>query len=201
MVAIVAADQLARAAEVVRDGGVIAYPTDTFYGLGCDPFAVAAVERLFSIKRRDANKPILLIAADLEAARRCVSTLPGELERLWPGPLTVVLAAGAAAPPAITGESGSVAVRVPDHDLARELARQCGGLLTATSANLSGAPAKVTARDVADELGDRIDLVLDGGRLTGGQPSTLLDLRITPARLLREGPMSVDRIAAAGIGL
>ena len=188
---------LAVAVEVIRRGGIVAYPTDTLYGLAADPASDAALERLFDIKKRDRTKAIPLIAADVEQA--CVVGQFGADElrvarRFWPGPLTVVVTARAALSRLAAADDGTVAVRVPAHLLARELAAAFGRCITATSANLSGHPPTAAPDDVAAALGDRIDLLLDGGAAPGGAPSTIVSVRDGAFTLVRAGAIASDRV-------
>jgi len=185
---------LSRIAEVVRQGGVIAYPTDTFYGLGCDPFHEAAIDRLLAIKQRERGKPILLIISDLSLVDQLTSERSQRFERLsqrfWPGPLTLVLRAAECLPLTVTGETGTIGIRLPDHALCRQIASAAGGVLTGTSANLAGQPSAATAEAVLRQLGESLDLLVDGGPTPGGAPSTVLDLTQDPPRLIREGAVS-----------
>jgi L-threonylcarbamoyladenylate synthase len=197
------ADAIDRALEVVRCGGLVAYPTDTVYGLAADPANDAAVERLFAAKRRRPDQSTPLLVAGAEDAGRIAAAVPAVARELmrafWPGALTIVLAKAAAFHSrAVTGDT--VGLRVPGHDVARALAAALGGPITGTSANLAGGPEPLTAADVVAQLGDAIDLVLDGGPCPGGVPSTVVDCTATPPRIVREG--AIDREAlgrAAGV--
>jgi L-threonylcarbamoyladenylate synthase len=185
------ADELNHIADVIRGGGVIAYPTDTFYGLGCDPFNERAVEQLFAIKQRERGKPILLIVSDVSFVYWLTSEQTALFERLsqrfWPGPLTLVLRASERLPSILTGETGTIGIRLPDHKLCRRIVYAAGGALTGTSANLSGRLNIATADGVIEQLGDAVDLIVDGGPTAGGAPSTVLDLTQDPPQLIREG--------------
>lgn len=184
------------AAQLVRGGGLIVYPTDTVYGLGCDPRNAAAVDRLFAAKNRE-PKPIPVLCDAIERVRILAEVTPGA-ERLaaeyWPGQLTIVLPLKESVAPKIHQGSGTVAVRIPGSDLCRELIRDCGGLLTGTSANLSGRPPCKTAADAEEQLGEAVDLILDGGRLEG-LPSTIVALRENGIEVLREGAVRVSEEA------
>lgn len=186
-------ERLNRIADMVRQGGVIAYPTDTFYGLGCDPFNPTAIERLFAIKQRERDKPILLIISDPSLVIWLTAERNERFERLsqhfWPGPLTLVLRASERLPSALTGETGTIGIRFPDHALCRRIVSAAGGVLTGTSANLTGQPSAVTAEEVPNQLGKSLDLIVDGGPTPGGAPSTVLDLTQDPPRLIREGAL------------
>ncbi len=182
------------AARIISAGGVIAFRTDTFYGLGVNPFNVAAVAKIRELKGREENKPILLLLADVSVVGRFIEDQSAIFDRIakrfWPGPLTIVGRAVADLPPEITAGTGTVGVRIPDDASVRELVRECGGALTATSANPSGLPPARTAQEVRDYFGDAIDLVIDGGEVTATEPSTVLDATTTPPRVIREGAVS-----------
>lgn len=196
--AVVDARAIEEAARVVGAGEVVAYPTDTLYGLAVDPTGDDAVARLFAIKGRDEGRAIPLIAADLDDVERRVGRLTPLARRLaaahWPGPLTLVVESrsGLAAP--VVARDGTVAVRVPDHAVARALARAAGGVITSTSANRSGEPPAQTAADVAAALGEAVALILDGGACRGGPPSTLVDVTGTEPTLVRAGAVPWARV-------
>ena len=186
------------AIDAVLRGGVVAFPTDTFYGLAADPRSSAAVRRIFEIKERPQDQPIPLIAADLDQVRAHVGSLSVLAERLadafWPGPLTLIISASTELCQEVHLGTSRVAVRVPDHAIARALAAGVGCAVTSTSANISGAPPAVALDDVVASLGDRIDAAVDGGRLTGGLPSTIVDTTgVTPV-LIRPGAVAWDRV-------
>ena len=174
---------------------MIAFRTDTFYGLGVDPFNAAAVAKIRELKGREENKPILLLLSDASVADRFIAdrseAFEDVAERFWPGPLTIVGVAVSELPPEITAGTGTVGVRVPADDDVRELVRVCGGALTATSANPSGKEPARSAQEVLEYFGDGIDLVIDGGEVTATQPSTVLDVTTTPPRVVREGGIRV----------
>ena len=189
---------LVRAAvDLMVAGKLVAYPTDTLYGLAADPRDAFAVEHLFDVKGRGREVAIPLIAADLVQVD-VVGTLTETGRRLarafWPGPLTVVIEAVPGLSRRLLGGGDSVAIRVPDHAVARLLASVLGHALTATSANRSGAPAPASADDVVATLGADVALVLDGGVLEGGLPSTIVDVRGTRPVLLREGRLAWNRV-------
>ena len=185
----------ARCREVVRARGVIAYPTDTFYGLGADPRDPEAVKRIFAIKGREAGQPILLLLRDRSevAAWASVVTPSAErlMERFWPGPLTLVFPAAPHVLPELTGGGGTIGLRVPGNELTRELLRNLGTALTGTSANRSGGRDPRTVKEVMREVGDRVDLVLDGGATTGDRPSTVVDVTVEPPRIIRQGAIDI----------
>lgn len=179
------------AAEIISRGGVIAFRTDTFYGLGVDPLNPTAVTQLKQLKGREDNKPILLLLADESVADRFIAERSGAFDdiarRYWPGPLTIVGPAVVTLPVEITAGTRTVGVRVPADESVRELVSQCGGALTATSANPSGSEPARSAAEVFGYFGGRIDLILDGGEVTATEPSTVLDVTTSPPRVIREG--------------
>jgi L-threonylcarbamoyladenylate synthase len=185
------------AVETLAAGGVVAFPTDTVYGIGADARRPAAVAELYIIKRRPPDKAIPLLVASLDDALPFVSEVPEAARALitafWPGALTLVLPIAGGVPPIISAGPG-IAVRMPDHPVPLALIRRLGAPLASTSANLSGAPAPLDAGAVAEQLGRRVDLILDGGRAPGGQASTVVDLSVQPARLLRLGPISAEHL-------
>lgn len=180
-----------RAARIVSEGGVIAFRTDTFYGLGADPFNAKAIARIRELKGREDNKPILLLLSDASEADRFIADRSQAFEevarKFWPGPLTIVGVAVVDLPEEITAGTGTVGVRVPADPDVRELVRLCGGALTATSANPSGSEPARSAKEVVEYFGERVDLVIDGGEVTATEPSTVLDVTASPPRVIREG--------------
>jgi L-threonylcarbamoyladenylate synthase len=183
---------LARAARLVKSGGLIVYPTDTIYGLGCDPMNEAALERLFNAKRRDA-KPIPVMCDSVESALRLVSLSPRAREiatRYWPGALTIVAPMSGELPRLIHQGTGTVGVRVPNSGLCIELVRECGGILAGTSANISGRGPCRSAEEASAELGSAVDLILDGGRLESAE-STVIRVLEDRIEVLRQGGVRV----------
>ncbi len=180
-----------RCGDVISSGGVIAYPTDTFYGLGADPANPLAVKRLFEIKDRQEDQPILLLLADAKDVIAWAADITPHasvlMKRFWPGPLTLVFKAKAGVLRELTAGTGTIGLRVPGSELTRGLIRFLGHALTGTSANLSGRPSLRTARETAEAIGDLADLILDGGETAGGKPSTVVDVSIDPPRVIREG--------------
>lgn len=179
------------AARVVAGGGVIAFRTDTFYGLGVDPFNRQALNRIRDLKGREDNKPILVVISDAVEADRFISERSNLFEiastRHWPGALTLVLKARDDIPDELTAGTGTIGVRLPDDSDVRALVRACGGALTATSANLSGTAPARTAAEVAKYFPDGVDLIVDGGEALSNQPSTVLDVCGDVPRVIREG--------------
>jgi L-threonylcarbamoyladenylate synthase len=186
------------ALDALRRGGLVAFPTDTVYGVGAMAFDVAAVERIYAAKGRAAGKALpILLAEQSSLPEVAADPSPDALrlaETFWPGPLTIIVRKRSVVPDAVSAGT-TVGVRVPAHPVALELLYASGPLAT-TSANPSGARDPMTADDVAAGLGDRIDLILDGGRLPGGTPSTVVDCTVSPPSLVREGPISMDLILA-----
>jgi L-threonylcarbamoyladenylate synthase len=196
-----------RAAQVTAAGGLVAFRTDTFYGVGADPFNPAALELVNALKGRD-GKPILVLAADAWEAERLLGARTRSFELLaarhWPGALTLVGAARAEVPELLTAGTGTIGVRLPEDAEARAIVRACGGLLTATSANPAGRPPARTAAEVADYFPDGLGLVIDGGTTRTELPSTVIDVTGPRPRLIREGVVTraelQGTLLAAGLG-
>lgn len=188
------AASLLKAAEFLRSGELVAFPTDTVYGVGAICWDEAAVARLYTAKLRSLDKaiPILLAdATDLALVARELPPLAVKLgEAFWPGALTLVVGKGPRVPAEVTAGGDTVAVRIPDHELTRALIRLAGAPLATTSANLSGEPAPVTAGEVAAQLAGRVAMILDGGRCPGGAASTVVDVTGPAPRILRPGPIT-----------
>jgi len=189
---------LARIIDILKSGDVIAYPTETFYGLGADAFNPAGVDRIFDIKGRDQRNPIPLIIGKIEMLGKLVVEIPGNatrlIEKFWPGPLTLVFSAADSINPALTGGTGKIGVRLSSHPLARKLSEGISGPLTATSANLSGAGECVSAGEVIRGLNERISMVVDGGETPGGKGSTVIDITVDPPKIFRHGAVSAEAI-------
>jgi L-threonylcarbamoyladenylate synthase len=187
------------ALDVLKHHGLVAFPTDTVYGLGAAVFDPIGVDRLYGVKGRNQNKAIAVLLSDPDQLELVARDLPAFARRLaaafWPGPLTLVVPKHPDVPGAVSSDE-TIGVRIPDHELARSLIARAGPLAV-TSANLSGRGNTQTAREVLDQLEGRIDLVLDGGRAPGGLPSTVLDCRTEVFKVLREGPISLETLRAA----
>jgi L-threonylcarbamoyladenylate synthase len=196
---------IARAVQVLREGGIVAFPTDTVYGVGAHAFLPAAVQQLYVVKRRPADKAIPLLIPGASALSQAAVAIPDvayELAaRFWPGALTLVLRRGKRVSDAVTAGGDTVALRAPDHPVVQALLAALGAPLAATSANLSGQPPPATADGVLAQLDGRIDLILDGGTCPQGVPSTVLDLIVSPPRILRAGGVSKQQIAALIAGV
>jgi len=192
-------EAIRRAAAIIRRGGVVIYPTETVYGLGCDPADAEAARRICIIKGRS-DKPLPLACADIEAARRIVRFNPAAesvAARFWPAPLMLVLPARVVYPIWVTQGAPTLGVRVPDHGVARRLAGLSGGVIVSTSANRTGEPPPTTAGEAVDAIGDEVDLILDGGPSPLTLPSTVLDLSGERPRVLRSGPIPEERLREA----
>jgi L-threonylcarbamoyladenylate synthase len=182
---------------MLAGGEIVAYPTDTLYGLAVDPRIDEAVERLYRAKARDASIAVPLIAGSLAQAFAAATFTDAE-ERLarefWPGPLSIVVPASRVISPLLLGQGATVAVRVPAHPVARALALAAGVVITSTSANRSGAPAATIAEDAAATFGDTLGALVDAGPVTGGAPSTIVRLTRDGPQLLRAGAIAWERV-------
>lgn len=169
---------LGEAVRLLRRGGLIAFPTETYYGLGVDPLNIGALQRLFAVKQRKPEKPVLVLVAGEEQVPVLAADVPAPFRRLmarfWPGPLTLVCPARPTLPALLTGGTGTIGIRHSPHPLANRLLHAFGGPTTATSANRSGCPPATTAAEVKNAFGAEVDLVLDGGTTPGGAGSTLV---------------------------
>ncbi len=183
--------KLAEAIRILLGGGMVAFPTETFYGLGADARNEAAVENIFRIKGRDFRKPIALIVADDRQVIPLVQEIPAAAQILmktfWPGPLTLVFRASSSVLPCLTADTGKIGIRVSSHPISRLLAAGIVGPLTATSANLAGGAECSSADAVVRALGDFPDAIIDGGVTPGESGSTILDVTLFPFRIIREG--------------
>jgi len=192
---------IARAAQTIRSGGVVVFPTRGLYGLGADPFSPAAVQRIFKIKGRRAGKALLVLIADMNMLER-VATTPNAMaldlmHRFWPGRVTFILGARKQLPAALTGTSGKIGVRLVAHPVAAALVRALDGPLTGTSANISGAGGCATIQAMDTRLLHDVDLVLDAGPLAGGPGSTVVDVTGRTPVILRQGAIASTTILEA----
>lgn len=189
---------LARAVSVLRCSGVVAFPTDTVYGIGVLGSDARAIQRLYAIKDRPPEKAIALLVSDAGRLGEVTGyegrDLSALAQRFWPGGLTVVIPWRRESPAALAQPFDTVGVRVPDHPVALQLIAEAGEPLATTSANLSGHPSALTAQQVSEQLGDRVDLIIDGGRCPGGRDSTVLDISTHPPSILRLGELSREEI-------
>ena len=191
---------IAAAVAVLRRGGLVAFPTETVYGLGADAANPAAVERIFAVKGRPRTHPVIVHLAESTAIKRWAADVPPDAwvlaEAFWPGPLTLILPRADHVPDAVTGGAGTVGLRVPAQPLALDLLAAFGGGIAAPSANRFGRVSPTTAAHVRADLGTDVDLVLDGGPCSVGVESTIVDLSQGAPRVLRLGGLSVDELAA-----
>jgi len=192
------ASQIVRALEVLKSGGIVAFPTDTVYGLGALAFNNTAIESIYTAKDRPIEKAIPVLIGDLGGLDQVADGIPDMAlrfaNRFWPGPLTCVVPKKPILPPAISA-TPTFAVRIPDHPDARALLRTAGAMAV-TSANISGGVSPSTAQEVYNQLKGRIPLILDGGKTPGGVPSTLVDCTGEKPIILREGPISLSELMA-----
>ena len=191
-------ESLDRIAQVVANGGVIAFRTDTFYGLGADPFDRAAAQRIKELKGREDSKPILIVISDRDQVERFIAMPSHSFQLLskefWPGALTLIGKARPEVPEEITAGSGTIGVRLPNDERVRALVRACGGALTATSANPSHEPPATNADSVQNYFAEEIDLIIDDGDSQTDEPSTVVDATGDEPKLIREGVIPWSRI-------
>lgn len=180
----------------LRQGGIVAFPTETYYGLAVDPDCAPAVTKLFVVKNRQEYKPLLLLIEKKEQLENVVQKVPAAycplIKKYWPGPLTLIFQAKKTVNLQITGNTGTVGIRISPHPVAQELVKRMGKPITATSANISGLPPARTAQDVVEMLGDSIDYIVDGGQTEAGLCSTILNVQKGKLRLLRRGQIDLS---------
>jgi len=184
------------AISILKDGGLIAYPTESFYALGVMATDEEAVKRLFSLKKRPPEKPLPVIVGDIETLKTIVKSIPDQamtlIEKYWPGPLNIIFEAKDHIPLALTGGSHRIAVRIPGDKISLNLARAFKLPITATSANPSALPPANNANEVKKYFGAELDLIIDNGETPGGKPSTIVDATAVPFRVLREGSIRLE---------
>lgn len=184
---------------VLREEGIMAYPTDTFYGLGANCYLERAIEKVYRLKRREKAKPISLVISDRSMVNEVCVDIPPLFKTLtkafWPGPLTLVLKASATLPKILQSEQGSIGVRLPDLSWLRRVIRQSGFPLTATSANISGEKEISKPERVIEIFEGKVDLIIDGGKTPGRLPSTVVDLTLARPKILREGALSSSKFS------
>jgi L-threonylcarbamoyladenylate synthase len=187
-----------QACEVLRRGGLVAFPTDTLYALGANALDPAAIERVHTVKGRHHGKPLSVLVPSVQAGVDLAAGLPDAVRSLmqafWPGALTLVVKASAKIPPVLTGGAGTVGLRMPAGSVAQALLAAFAGPIIGTSANKSGGADPADAKSVQKAIGGQIDLILDGGRVALGVPSTVLDCTAVPARILREGAIPKNKL-------
>jgi L-threonylcarbamoyladenylate synthase len=192
---------LNRAVALLKEGGVVAFPTETYYGLAVDPYNPLALNHLFTLKQRDTVKPILTLADNRESLMALAQEIPALYEPLmktfWPGPLTLIFQARLNLPALLTASTSTIGVRQSSHPFSRQLLRAFGGPLTATSANISGKVAATDAYQVRSQFGSRIDMIFDGGATPGTLGSTIVRHQGGELRLVRQGVIPFEEILQA----
>jgi len=190
--------QVKKCASLILAGGIVAYPTDTVYGLGADIYNHKAVNKIFSVKRRPLSLPLPVLIADMSQLSRLAADIPPAAARLmakfWPGALTIVFDRAADFDSPTLSGGNKIAVRMPGHAITLRLIKEVGRPIVGTSANLHGQPVALTAAEVGRQLGASIDFILDGGRCPGGVESTVVDITAAPPTILREGTISEKEI-------
>ncbi len=193
--------QVDRAVEILKDGGIVAYPTDTVYGLGGDVFSRKGAEKIYKVKQRPRDLPLPVLLADREQLSAVVDSVPEIakflMRRFWPGGLTLVMSKRASLPDIITAGSDKVAVRIPNHVVPLALIHGLGAPIIGTSANISDKPSPVTAEEVEQQLGSQADLIIDMGRCPGGIESTMVDVTGETPTVLRHGMIPEGEIKRA----
>jgi len=183
---------------VLKKNGLIVYPTETFYGLGANCFSAEAVKKIFALKRRDRTKPLPVVISDLSMLDSVVEEIPSAAELLfrlyWPGPLTIIFPANPHLPEDLLGTTTSIGVRLPAHAGLRDLVKNAGFPITATSANISGEEELSDPERVFDAFAGKVDCIVAGGKTKGGSPSTLIDLTSPIPQILREGAISASEL-------
>ncbi len=186
-------DVIQEAAEAIAAAKVVVFPTRCLYGLGADAFDRDAVEKVFTLKHRPENKPILVLIQNRREVSRLAAEVPEAAGRLmneiWPGDLTLVFFARPEVPVLLTAGTGKIGIRLPGHPVAAALVEAAGRPITGTSANLAGRPGAATIQDLPDEIADHVDLILDAGPLKGGVGSIVVDVTVDPPKVLREGTL------------
>ena len=189
---------IAKAAAIIRDGGLVAFPTETVYGLGADAMQASAAKKIYEAKGRPSDNPLIVHIADVSALRNLTDEVPGKAVKLakafWPGPLTMIVKKSAAVPYETTGGMDTVAVRMPNHPVALALIAASGTYIAAPSANTSGRPSPTTAEHVMTDLNEKIPLILDGGSVGIGIESTIIDLTEETPMILRPGYITQEML-------
>ncbi|MFY9197793.1 MAG: L-threonylcarbamoyladenylate synthase [Acutalibacteraceae bacterium] len=192
-------DKISRAGEILKNGGVVGIPTETVYGLAANALDENAVAKIFRAKGRPSDNPLIVHIADFDDIYKLASDVPKEAvllaNKFWPGPLTIILKSLDIVPKSVSAGLGTVAIRMPSHEVARQIIRSAGVPLAAPSANLSGTPSPTTAQHVMDDLNGRIDAVVDGGVCSVGLESTVITLCTSPPRLLRPGKITPNELS------
>jgi len=187
-----------RAAKIIKRGGLVAFPTETVYGLGANALNKKAVKKIFQVKKRPLDNPVIVHIAEIKDLFKLAKNIPKEAEilikKFWPGPLTLVLFKKEIVPNEVTAGSNTLAIRMPKNKIALELIKTSGTPIAAPSANLAGRPSPIEARTVFEDLGQRVDLILDGGKTKIGLESTVIDLTTKPFQILRPGGISFEKL-------
>jgi L-threonylcarbamoyladenylate synthase len=196
-------DGVSIGAETILKGGVVALPTESFYGLSVDATNAQAVDKIFAIKQRGPEQPILILISSVGELAKYVTAVPPAAKQLakrfWPGGLTMIFESAPILPSSLTGGTGKIGIRISSHPVARAIQTALPVPISGTSANISGAPPCTTADQVIECLGTEVDLVLDGGPTQGKDPSTVLDVTVDPPLIVREGMIRAEEIMSAGI--
>jgi L-threonylcarbamoyladenylate synthase len=194
-------DHIVESFQIIKDGGVIVFPTQYLYGLGADALNVEAVDKVFEIKQRSYHKPLLILIPHRQDLKRLVQHVSSAAVHImncfWPGAVTLVFKAKDTVPENLTANTGKVGIRMPQHPVALALSRAVGGPLTATSANITGDSGCSTVSDIDLRISDNVDLILDAGPLKGGTGSTVVDVTIDPPKILRDGAIPAKDIFIA----
>jgi len=191
------------AVDHLRQGGVVAFPTETYYGLAVDPSCSSAVTKVYAMKKRQKDKPLLLLIEKIEQLGLITQMIPpvylALIKKYWPGALTLIFPAKSTLNHQITGETGTVGVRISPHPVAQELVRRMGTPITATSANISGRPPAQSAKEVEAMFGNAVDYILDGGKTAAGLCSTILGIHNSNLTLIRPGQIDLSRELARSV--
>ena len=191
-------DELAQAVTCLQGGGIVAFPTETYYGLAVDPFNEKALRALFRLKARDIQKPILVLISSTGQLEEIVDSIPELYQPLmkdfWPGPLTLIFPGRKNLSPLLTGGTGTIGIRISSNTIAAELCRRWGQPITATSANISGMTPAACAEDAKEIFGSAIDCIVDGGRTPARRCSTIVGIRQSRLQLFREGQVGFPLI-------
>ncbi len=191
-------DTIKKAGDILKKGGLVAFPTETVYGLGADALNEDAAKKIYAAKGRPSDNPLIIHIADMDALDKITETIPEKAviaaTEFWPGPLTMIFQKADIVPMGTTGGLDTVAVRMPKHPAAKEIIRAGGGYIAAPSANTSGRPSPTTARHVEEDLTGKIDMIVDGGAVTIGVESTILDMTVEPPMILRPGAVTKDML-------
>lgn len=189
---------IAQAGEILRAGGLVAFPTETVYGLGADGLNEDAAGKIYAAKGRPSDNPLIVHITEIKDLKKIAAVVPGEAykiaDRYWPGPITMIFEKTGEVPYGTTGMLETVAVRMPDDEVAREIIRAGGGFVAAPSANTSGRPSPTSAAHVKEDLDGKIDMIVDGGRVEIGVESTILDMTVTPPMILRPGAVTKEML-------